>query len=143
MPHQPDTLRLIPGPDAVTVATQWLETIAEREGWPPKVNFGLTLSLDEALTNIVSYAFAGAVPDGSAPAITLEYTPVDGDLSVEIADNGQPFDPTQAATPELAASLEETDEGGHGLRLMRHYLKAMHYRRDGAWNRLTLIASAS
>lgn len=57
MPSQPDTLDLVPDAHAVASAIEWLEAIAERDGWSPKLSFGLSLSLDEALTNIVSYAF--------------------------------------------------------------------------------------
>ena len=57
MPPQPDTLDLVPDARAVARAIEWLEAIAERDAWSPKLSFGLSLSLDEALTNIVSYAF--------------------------------------------------------------------------------------
>jgi anti-sigma regulatory factor (Ser/Thr protein kinase) len=138
---QPDTLEVIPDANAAAHAVQWLEAIAEREGWPPKTCFGMTLSLDEALTNIVSYAFAQRAPAGEAPAVRLSYRGDGPDLLVEIADNGLPHDPTLDVPPPLAASLDEAEAGGHGLRLMRHYLKDLSYRRDPGWNRLTLIGA--
>ncbi|MFP3740737.1 hypothetical protein SB860_38505, partial [Burkholderia sp. SIMBA_019] len=57
MPSQPDTLDLVPDAHAVASAMQWIEAIGERDAWSPKLSFGLSLSLAEALTNIVSYAF--------------------------------------------------------------------------------------
>lgn len=143
MSSQPDTLDLTPDGNAVNLATQWLEGIAEREDWPVKVSFGLVLSLDEALTNIVSYAFAEHAADADAPAVTLSYHRADADLVVEIGDNGQAYDPTLAVPPPLAASLDEAEAGGHGLRLMRHYLKSFAYRREHGWNYLTLVAASA
>ncbi|WP_144630602.1 ATP-binding protein [Bordetella genomosp. 13] len=142
MPNQPDTLALTPDANAVTLAAQWLEGIAEREGWSPKATFGLTLSLDEALTNIVSYAFRRAPADGAAPAVTLACRHDGGRILLDVADNGEPYDPTQAELPDLAASLDDADIGGHGTRLMRHYLQELVYARDGDWNRLTMAVQA-
>ena len=44
MPSQPDTLDLVPDAHAVASAMQWIEAIAERDTWSPKLSFGLSLS---------------------------------------------------------------------------------------------------
>jgi anti-sigma regulatory factor (Ser/Thr protein kinase) len=134
-----DTLRLVPGHDSVSPAMQWLEDIAEREAWPARTSFGLTLSMDEALTNVLSYAFANSTATHDAPAVVLTYHRDGSDLCVEIADNGSAYDPTAWSPAPLAHTLEEATPGGQGVRLMRHYLKELRYRRDGDWNRLTLV----
>lgn len=140
MPRQTDTLRLVPGVDTVSRAIQWLEDIAQRETWPARVRFGLTLSMDEALTNVLSYAFVAGVPTGDAPAIELRCERDESERCVEIADNGRPYDPTAWSPAPLATTLDDATPGGQGVRLMRHYLKDLRYRRDGEWNRLTLVA---
>lgn len=137
---QPDTLRVVPDAGAVTVATQWLEAIAEREGWSPKLSFGLLLSLDEALTNVVSYGFAEGTATGEVPAVTLSLTRSGTDLRLEITDNGRPYDPTLTPPAPLATDLEHARIGGHGMRLIRHYLKGLAYRHEHGCNHLTLIA---
>lgn len=134
-----DTLRLIPGHDSISPAMQWLETIAEREGWPGRTHFALTLAVDEALTNVLAYAFVTDAPVADAPAVELAYHRDGADLYVEIADNGREYDPTAWSPTPLAHTLDDATPGGQGLRLMRHYLKDLRYRRDGGWNRLTLI----
>ena len=50
-------------------------------------------------------------------------------MALCIEDDGVPFDPTAQESPALATSLDEAHVGGHGLRLMRHYLHRMLYRR--------------
>ena len=57
-----------------------------------------------------------------------------------VMDNGVPFDPTARQPRELDASLDDARIGGHGLRLMRHYLRDIRYERTDGWNRLTLVA---
>ncbi|CAM3963608.1 ATP-binding protein [Bordetella muralis] len=149
MPPQTDTLDLVPDRNTVKSATQWLETICRREHWPSAVAFALTLSLDEALTNIVSYAFQSADHindnhrtdgDSTPRTICLRCTSTCTQVRLEIIDNGRPYDPTQSITPSLAASLDEAHLGGHGLRLMRHYLSGMSYVRRRQRNCLTLLA---
>lgn len=137
-----NTLALRPDPTAVASALQWLEGIAEREGWPPRASFGLTLCLDEALTNVISYAFDPPEP-GIEPAITVSWRNDRAGIVVELRDNGRPYDPTAAEPPPLAANLDEAKLGGHGVRLMRHYLQELAYRREDGWNCLTMVMAAA
>lgn len=130
------SLSLIPGPDAVGKALAWLESVAKRHGWPQKSAFRLSLCMDEALSNIVMYGFRGKPEPG---AISLAALKGPGLLGVDIVDDGIAFDPTLSVSPELASSVEEARIGGHGLRLMRHYLQDIQYRRESDRNHLRLI----
>ncbi len=123
----PDTLAPGAGPDAVAAALAWLEALAERDGWPPKAQFALTLCADEALVNIASYA---RTPGGEPARLWLACGRTPHGLALQIEDDGTAFDPTAQASPTLAPSLDEAQVGGHGLRLMRHYLRRLLYRRE-------------
>ena len=124
--------------DAVADATAWLGDVAEAEGWPDAMRFGLELSLEEALTNVVSYGFSGV---DHVPDIRVEcWRMPEGRAAVRIRDNGVAFDPTVIPEPEVAASLEEAKIGGHGVQLMRHFLESFSYERASGENRLTLVA---
>lgn len=133
-----DTLDLPADPGAMPLALHWIETLAKRQGWSPRVTFGLTLSLDEALTNVLSYAFD---PPGTAdtPAIAVSCRADDRRIELELRDNGRPYDPTAGDPPPLVAGLDEAEVGGHGVRLMRHYLDTLAYRHQDGWNCLTLV----
>ena len=137
MPDSHATLDLPTDHSAVPLALQWLESLAEQQGWPPRTTFGITLSLDEALTNVVSYAFD---PPGTAgtPAIRLDCRTTDTHIELVLRDNGRPYDPTAGDPPPLVACLDEAEFGGHGVRLMLHYLESLTYQRQGSWNCLTL-----
>jgi anti-sigma regulatory factor (Ser/Thr protein kinase) len=135
-------LLLTPGSHTVPQALAWLAAIAERERWPERTAFKLGLCLDEALTNIVMHGFpAGQLPLPPMAAITLSLQDDGQRLNLEIVDNGIAFDPTSQAAPARAASLDDAVIGGHGLRLMRHYLEDIHYERRGEHNRLRLTAT--
>lgn len=122
----------------ISLATAWLGTLAEKDAWPEDVRFALELSLEEALTNVVSYAFAGVA---AAPHIRIEcYRLPDGRVAVRLIDNGAAFDPTTIPEPVVPDSLEDAKIGGHGVQLMRHFLETLAYAREGEENHLILVA---
>lgn len=124
--------------DDITEATSWLADLAESEGWPQAMRFGLELSLEEALTNVVSYGFAAV---DHPPSIRVEcYRLPGGRVALRLIDNGIAFDPTSIMAPAQPASIEEATIGGHGVQLMRHFLESLAYSREGHENHLTLVA---
>lgn len=125
-----------PGPGGVAGALDWLQALGERQGWPAKALFALTLCADEALANIASHARAPLA--GRPVRLWLACGPTPHGLALRIEDDGVAFDPTAQASPDLAASLDEAQIGGHGLRLMRHYLRQLLYHRDAGRNVLLL-----
>ncbi|MCC2597573.1 ATP-binding protein [Pusillimonas sp. MFBS29] len=132
------TLSLVPDHDASTQALAWLESIAEQLRWPRRTAHKLKLCLDEALTNVALHGFKDHT---GQPHIRLVLMHEASNIMLDIIDNGLPFDPTAQAAAPLAATLDETGIGGHGLRLMRHYLQDIQYHRTEQHNHLRLVAA--
>lgn len=144
---QVDRLELPVDQNSVTSALRWLDAIGDRENWSSELKFSLAISLDEVLTNIVAYAFTQPSRDNhdeyiearaTLPRIFLRCWSQGSHVLVKVIDNGQAFDPTQAPTPPLATSLDQAHVGGHGIRLMRHYLSDISYVRRKDLNYLSL-----
>lgn len=134
----PDVCLPEPSAQGLASALAWLEGLAERDGWPVRTLFALTLCADEALTNVISYT----APCGQAALqLRLECARGPGSVLLCIEDNGAAFDPTAQASPELVPSLDDAQIGGHGLRLMRHYLRTLQYQRVDERNVLLLEAA--
>lgn len=131
-----DTLHLIANSDAVTKALAWLDHISNRELWSEALRFSLSISLDEALTNIVSHGLKN-IPSmkrdsltknaSTLPRISITCLIKPHKIQLEISDNGFRYDPTTSALPTLAESIEHANIGGLGLRLMHHYLSEISY----------------
>jgi len=136
-----DSLDLTPDLAAVQQALQWLKALAARDAWPSRLQFGLTLSLDEALTNVVSYAFAPRAAGAEPAYVRLEYQRRGDTVQIVMRDNGAAFDPTSIAPPAEHTTVEAAGIGGHGLQLMRHYLQQLTYARQDGENRLTMVAA--
>jgi serine/threonine-protein kinase RsbW len=93
----------------------------------------LQLAVQEACANIVDHAYADQ-PDGRIQVVlTLELTP--RCLIIELDDFGQPFDPALISEP----NLDEAQEGGYGLFLMRHLLDEMIYQPQADGNHWRLV----
>lgn len=127
--------------EGISAATSWFGDVADEQDWPAALRFGLELSLEEALTNVISYGFVAVDHE---PDIRVEcYRLPAGRVALRIVDNGVAFDPTSVAEPEVPASVDDARIGGHGVQLMRHFLETLSYERVGEENRLTLVAAPS
>lgn len=83
------------------------------------------LVLEEMLTNIVKYAY----DDPLAHRIEVVAAVTKGKVSLEIRDDGRPFDPLHAAPPPTGAPVRTQTIGGRGIHLVRTFVKEIAYHR--------------
>jgi anti-sigma regulatory factor (Ser/Thr protein kinase) len=95
---------------------------------------GLDVALDELLTNIVNYGYQ----DGNAHEILIDISIGDDALTIELRDDGRPFDPLSVPEPDLSADIEHRHLGGLGMHFVRSLLDSVTYKRSNGWNVLTL-----
>jgi len=107
---------------------------AEANNLSPKTLFALNLSLEEVITNVISYGF----DDDKEHQILVHIYSIGGEISVEIEDDGKPFNPLQVDEPDLTIPLEERPIGGLGIHLIRNYMDDLEYKRDGYKNILRM-----
>lgn len=105
---------------------------------PPGVTSTILLLLDELLTNVIKYGH----PDGRGAEHEISvriYLEVTG-FTIEVVDDGAPFDPTapQAAAAADSESWEDRPVGGWGLQLVRQMVDELAYRREQSLNKLIL-----
>lgn len=112
----------------------WVENFAATHGVDGQDAAVINLALDELITNICSYGF----DDDGEHAIALKLALDDDVLTASIQDDGRPFDPLKAKTPDPSASLDQRQPGGLGLFLVRSLVDDIQYRRRGGANHLTL-----
>ena len=105
-------------------------------GFPDKRVQEIELAVEEALVNIINYAY----PDREDGDVEITCG-LDGDgrYVIEIRDSGIPFDVGAQSDPDLNASIAERKIGGLGIFLIRKMADEMHYQREGDQNVLTLV----
>lgn len=106
------------------------------EGWDPKLLFQIELVLEEIGTNIIKYGH-----DGDREAdIQITLTSNNQALTLEIVDNGKPFDPfADAPAPDLDSAVPDRPIGGLGVYLVKELMDESQYRREDGLNRVTLV----
>jgi serine/threonine-protein kinase RsbW len=110
-----------------------------RNGVPAVAISQVNLALDELLTNTISYGFDDAGDHRINIAMSL-----DGDLlTVELVDDGKPFDPLGSTEPDIAQPVESRPVGGLGVFLVRKLMDRVDYRRVSGKNQVTLTKRAS
>ncbi len=96
------------------------------------------VALDEMLNNVVSNAYQ----DDGVHIIEIKVELANKQLSVEIADDGIPFDPTQVLTPDTSLSVEDREIGGLGIHMVRNLMDEFRYQRKDNKNFVTLVMNA-
>lgn len=96
----------------------------------------IELALEEALVNIIHYAY----PLLKSGSIDLSCTLVDNNIfEVVIQDEGHPFNPLQLERPiDLHSDLEERQAGGLGIYFILELMDHVTYERKGKHNILRL-----
>jgi anti-sigma regulatory factor (Ser/Thr protein kinase) len=93
----------------------------------------IELALEEALVNIINYAYKGRKPGD----IEVSCATGEGMLVIETIDSGTPFDVLSVPPPELTLDLSERRPGGLGVHLIKQLMDEVSYRREGDRNVLT------
>ena len=115
-------------------ATELVNEFSARYGLADEDSNALHVMLDEVLNNSIRHGLASE--SAHAIAVTLELA--EGEIKVQVEDDGVAFDPTQAPVAQLGGTLEERKEGGMGLTFVRALTHRMEYRRIDGRNQLTL-----
>jgi serine/threonine-protein kinase RsbW len=116
-------------PEYITLGRLALTGIARVRDLSDEVLADLKLALTEAASNSVRHAYAG----GEAGVVEISYELRADRLVIEVADEGEGFDPTEAGGPP-----EELSEGGLGIAIIRAIADEVEIARqpDGRGSRL-------
>ena len=114
----------------------WLIDVMREIGLSEKLQFNFDLCANEAVTNIISYAY----PENGFHKISLQMSRADGLVWLEIEDDGIPFNPLKEPQHKQPASLEEAKIGGLGVNLIRNFMEKCTYIRQNEKNMLKMIA---
>ncbi len=113
----------------------WLEAISPGLGIDESLLPGLNLALEEAVTNVIDYAY----PEGAYGSLELDASRDGDELRFVLSDSGKAFDPTAKPDVDISASVEDRPIGGLGIHLLRKIMDSVSYERKEDMNILTMI----
>jgi anti-sigma regulatory factor (Ser/Thr protein kinase) len=106
----------------------FVTAIATESGLDQATTMSLNLALEEAVSNVILYAY----PKGTKGVVEISANMLDDRIDFTVTDEGLPFDPTQASSPDLSLKAEERPIGGLGIYLVRNIMDQVSYtRKDG------------
>ncbi|MBR5804305.1 MAG: ATP-binding protein [Bacteroidaceae bacterium] len=112
----------------------FIEELGDELGLSPELVFNLNLVLEEAVSNVILYAY----PKEEHEIITLTAKMTGNQLIFILTDAGKEFDPTQIPDADITLSAEERSIGGLGIFLIRQIMNTVEYQRIDGKNVLTL-----
>ena len=114
-----------------------LEPFYVRNAIADDIKFQANLCIEEYIVNLINYGYG----DGGEHVIRLKAKVGADGLTVQVQDDGNPFDPETAPEPDLARPVETMPVGGLGVHLIRSYMDDMDYVTDGGENTFTMRKS--
>ncbi len=94
----------------------------------------INICLDELFTNIVSYGFEDDLEHIIRFTINLD----NNVLTLNIEDDGIPFNPLEKKDPEIPDDLIDVRIGGLGIHIVRKLMDDISYKRKRGKNKLTM-----
>ena len=136
--YQQDAIIMRNDIQQIPTLAEWIDSL----GIPEELNMPVNLALEEAVSNVMLYAY----PDVKNGQVLVEFvrSQIAGDEAQEqiiftITDSGIPFDPTQQPPADISLSAEERAIGGLGIHLVMQLMDEVKYERVDDKNVLTLV----
>ena len=118
----------------ISKLAQFVEEVGEEFSLTPDIIFNLNLVLEEAVVNVINYAY----PKEDHQNIYLSAQLHDGSIVFVLTDTGKEFDPTAAPEADITLSAEDRPIGGLGIFLIRQIMNEVKYERIEGKNVLTM-----
>jgi serine/threonine-protein kinase RsbW len=128
------TLRIPNTFDALTTAADETTRFLEENSASPDAVFATNLAIEELVTNIVKYGY----DDSDPHEIIIQLAISDGELRIDISDDGHEFNPFDQPEPDTTLPAEERPIGGLGIHFVRNLLDDCAYCRNDGRNTVTL-----
>jgi serine/threonine-protein kinase RsbW len=113
----------------------FLESLQNEWNLPASLIPSVNLAMEEALTNVIFYAFE----KDTEHDIELDFKLENNQLTMVISDSGKPYDPTAKTDPDINLSVEDRPIGGLGIFLIKQLMDKVSYQRNGNLNQFTMV----
>ena len=111
----------------------FIDSFLEDRGCPMKAQMQIDLAVEELFVNVANYAYPDR--DGTAE-ITLSEE--NGVLTIQMSDEGVPFDPFKKPDPDISLGADERPIGGLGVFIVKKNMDSAEYRFENGKNILLM-----
>jgi serine/threonine-protein kinase RsbW len=109
--------------DSLSRISKFVVGAAGAAGLGEEAVYAVEMAVDEACTNIIEHAYGGEGRGDIECTCQINHE----GLTVTLRDYGSPFDPSNVPEPNVNAALEDREEGGLGLYLIRKLMDEVDF----------------
>lgn len=120
--------------EAIRPATEQAEAWLAEHQVSFEAMYLASLTIEELVTNCIKYGYT----DSNEHDIEIVFSVADNVLTIDVTDDGNPFNPLDAPGPDFSVEAQQRPIGGLGLHLLRELSDEQRYERRDGTNRLTL-----
>lgn len=118
---------------------EFVHTELDRRLCPVRAQRQLDIALEELFVNVAHYAYPDATPDRPGEVrVSYTYSAAPPSITVEIEDEGIPFDPLSRPDAVTPTSIEDVPIGGLGILMAKRSVDEMRYERTDGTNVVTI-----
>ena len=122
--------------DNLATIRKFVETAAIESGFPKEIVNNISLSVDEACTNVIKHAYKYS-PDRD---ITVHTRFLKSKFTIQITDSGDKFNPALIPEPDLQEYYKQKKVGGLGMFLIKKLMDEVQYNTlSGNQNQVILV----
>lgn len=119
--------------DYVEEATNLIDEELDKQMCPPAIRNRIDVAFEELFVNVCSYAYADLDEPGEV-TVSYAYSNSPTSITIELRDQGMPFNPLLREDPTRPKKGEETRLGGLGIMMVKRFADSFTYKRDGNSN---------
>lgn len=119
----------------ISVLHERVESLGTEYDLSEEIISDLKLVMEEAVSNIIFYGFK----DGTVHEIIIKLEFSNKFITICLEDQGQPFNPLDYEGKKAGAPLEEYDQGGMGLIIIKELMDEVQYEYQKGKNTLLMI----
>ena len=124
--------------EQIETVTEFVNAELEKLDCPMKARIQLDIAIDEIVSNIAYYAYGKKT---GTVTVRIEALQEENGVQLMFLDSGVPYDPLTRQDPDISAEIEEREEGGLGIFLVRKTMDDMKYEYKDGQNCLTIRKS--
>jgi serine/threonine-protein kinase RsbW len=114
---------------------KFINESAQKAGFDGFSTYTIETSVDEACSNIIEHAYGNSLSGNIEISVIIE----EKQMIIIIKDNGLSFDPETISQPNLSSVLDEREDHGLGIYMMKQWMDVVQYESHPDYNTLTLI----
>lgn len=126
-----ESIAVYPYAESMNYVYNFIENKDKSFGLDKTISNKIKLVTDEIYSNIVNYS--------GATRAKISFCKTDKSIFLTFYDNGRPYNPLTAETPDISVNVNDRKEGGMGIYIVKNIASRIDYSNKDGLNILTIV----